>query len=247
MAKSMVIEMSEYYAVIRSTDHLAHYGIKGMRWGVRRAVQSGNEKKLSRQYMKAMKKLSTLKRKADIKVQSEEAKKHNRRAGIALGVGLAGTGIHAGVRSAAKKVLEESGAKHLQELAEQGKSRKKNYIGQGKEVYKTGEGLGTGPVGNHPVSRMATNGTNLSNVQKSSGITARQKMQALAILSAAGLGTAAYQKGKAIAAKYRTTSKGHAKAVSDLNAWEREMRAAFKGTKYSEKRSKKNRSQKKRR
>lgn len=28
--------MSEYYAVIRSTDHLAHYGIKGMRWGVRK-------------------------------------------------------------------------------------------------------------------------------------------------------------------------------------------------------------------
>ena len=28
--------MSEYYAVIRSTDHLAHYGVKGMKWGVKK-------------------------------------------------------------------------------------------------------------------------------------------------------------------------------------------------------------------
>lgn len=28
--------MSEYYAVIRSTDYLAHYGVKGMKWGVRK-------------------------------------------------------------------------------------------------------------------------------------------------------------------------------------------------------------------
>lgn len=29
--------MSEYYAVQRSGDHLNHYGVKGMRWGVHRA------------------------------------------------------------------------------------------------------------------------------------------------------------------------------------------------------------------
>ena len=30
--------MSEYYAVVRSSDHLAHYGVKGMTWGVRKYI-----------------------------------------------------------------------------------------------------------------------------------------------------------------------------------------------------------------
>lgn len=40
--------MSEYYAVVRSTDHLAHYGVKGMKWGVRKNPQ--------KQFYKALKK-----------------------------------------------------------------------------------------------------------------------------------------------------------------------------------------------
>lgn len=49
-----------YYAVERSTDHLAHYGVKGMKWGVRKAVLTGNEKALDRHYRKAAKKLRKL-------------------------------------------------------------------------------------------------------------------------------------------------------------------------------------------
>ena len=50
--------------------------------------------------------------------------------------------------------------------------------------------------------------------------------------AAGGLGTAAIAKGKAVAAKYRTTAKGHAKAVAKRDAWKREMNKAFKGTQY---------------
>ena len=49
-----------YYGVTRSTDHLAHYGVKGMRWGVRRAIATGNARALDRQYRKAAKKLAKL-------------------------------------------------------------------------------------------------------------------------------------------------------------------------------------------
>ena len=53
--------MSEYYGTIAaSSDFLAHYGVKGMRWGVRKAVASGNTKALDRQYHKANKKLQKL-------------------------------------------------------------------------------------------------------------------------------------------------------------------------------------------
>ena len=52
--------MSEYYAVVRSTDHLAHYGVKGMKWGVRKAIARGNQKALDRHFRKAAKKLAKL-------------------------------------------------------------------------------------------------------------------------------------------------------------------------------------------
>ena len=52
--------MSEYYAVVRSTDHLAHYGVKGMKWGVRKAIARGDQKKLDKHFRKAAKKLAKL-------------------------------------------------------------------------------------------------------------------------------------------------------------------------------------------
>ena len=52
--------MSEYYAVQRSTDHLAHYGVKGMKWGVRKAIATGNQRALDRHFRKAAKKLRKL-------------------------------------------------------------------------------------------------------------------------------------------------------------------------------------------
>ena len=50
-----------------------------------------------------------------------------------------------------------------------------------------------------------------------------------------GMGVAAYQARKAISSKYRTTKKGHAKAVAKRDAFRKEMNEAFKGTKYASK------------
>lgn len=83
--------MSEYYAIQRSTDHLAHYGVKGMKWGVRRALARGNSRALDRHFRKAAKKLTKLQ---DIGLYS---KKYATKA-AAYGAAAVGTGVLAAKR-----------------------------------------------------------------------------------------------------------------------------------------------------
>ena len=77
------------YAIDRSEEYLAHYGIKGMKWGVRKAIADGGtglgNRRLARQYRKAQKKLAKLERRAN------NGAKYARRA-AALGAGAAAAG-----------------------------------------------------------------------------------------------------------------------------------------------------------
>lgn len=73
------------YAIERNDEYLAHYGIKGMKWGVRKAVESGNSRKLDRAYRKASKKLAKLEKRAN------NGAKYAKRA-AALGAGAAAAG-----------------------------------------------------------------------------------------------------------------------------------------------------------
>ena len=55
--------MAEYYGIVRSTDHeLRHYGVRGMKWGVRKARESGNNLRLTYHYLRAKHKLNKLKK-----------------------------------------------------------------------------------------------------------------------------------------------------------------------------------------
>lgn len=58
-------QMAEYYAVERSDEYLTHYGIRGMRWGVRKALKRGNSRVYKRQYKKAAKRLARLDKQAN--------------------------------------------------------------------------------------------------------------------------------------------------------------------------------------
>lgn len=77
--------MGQYYAIVRSDDFLAHYGIKGMRWHVRKALQKGNTRKYNRYRKKAMKRLIRYEK------QAANGSKYARRAihktASAIGVG----------------------------------------------------------------------------------------------------------------------------------------------------------------
>ena len=77
--------MNQYYAVIRSDDFLAHYGIKGMRWGVRKALQKGNARKYNRYRKKAIKRLIRYEK------QASNGTKYARRA-ITKTAGIVGAG-----------------------------------------------------------------------------------------------------------------------------------------------------------
>lgn len=94
---------NEYmYAIERNDEYLAHYGVRGMKWGVRKAIKSGNSKRLGRQYAKAQKKLAKLEK------QATRSKKYARRAalmgaGAVAAGGLAAAGT-AGVSRLTRKV-----------------------------------------------------------------------------------------------------------------------------------------------
>ena len=61
--------MKNYYAVERTGNSLSHYGVKGMKWGVQKAVQRGNSKALDRQYKKASKRMAKLDNRANAQHQ----------------------------------------------------------------------------------------------------------------------------------------------------------------------------------
>lgn len=98
--------MAEYYAVERSSEYLMHYGVKGMKWGVRKARESGNERALSRHYAKAEKKYEKLIKRADIPTAANNAYLHRAISRGAMGV----TGVQAGLSGA---LLAEQGVKGL--------------------------------------------------------------------------------------------------------------------------------------
>jgi len=82
-----------YYGVTRTDEYLAHYGVRGMKWGVRKARESGNMGALGRQYKKAQKKLAKLEKRA---AKADKYSKLAKRlaVGAALTGGAAAVGTH---------------------------------------------------------------------------------------------------------------------------------------------------------
>lgn len=90
--------MAQYYGIERSSEYLEHYGIKGMRWGVRKAIQSGDRQALKKHFVKASLKLGKLSLNANRPVQQRlynSAK--SRMVSGALGSALGSAGLTAAI------------------------------------------------------------------------------------------------------------------------------------------------------
>lgn len=121
------------YAIERSPEYLAHYGIRGMKWGVKKARQSGDSAKLSRQYAKAQKKLAKLEKRAS------KTSKYARRAAI-MGAGAAGAGAIAGIGPAK---ITAKGVGAANRILGGGAAAKMARLDAGKKVLQFTSGRNT--------------------------------------------------------------------------------------------------------
>lgn len=236
---------NEYYgaASTPTEDFLAHYGIKGMKWGVRKAIQNGNDRALRRQYKKAEKKLAKLE-----KLGSNGKKYAKRAAAYGAGAAVAG-GLAAAGTSGVSKAINKSSA-----------GAGKAYSGVGKGMHAVG-GLmarsgvpGVQNAGAYMMGKgrvMSRRGTKVEQGMLNAANAVNKWGNSKSIISSvngvektplknvsnntiARIGAGAVGAGLGIAAgrnAYRAaTAKKHAAQAKEFRA---EMNKAFAGTKYA--------------
>lgn len=146
--------MAQYYAIERSSDYLAHYGVRGMKWGVRKALDRiGGNFRRSKQYMDAHKKLQK-------KMMVSQA----------VG-GLAGSAIYAARHK--NEFASTQNANHNKKILN------KVNLKSGNKALALSTRLGTAVVSRHPISKNDL--TELrSTFKKSTGNSKSLKKQAFA-------------------------------------------------------------------
>ena len=239
--------MNSYYGVIRSTDHLAHYGVTGMRWGVRRAIVTGNQRALDRHYRRAARKLAKLQNIGDHSAKYA-AKAVGYGAGAAGAAALAGGGTDLASKAIGKSAglirkaafgLERLGVKTSiggipTPLSQRPLQKIQDASGA---VKKWGEGYQKIPVGLY--YKDGGNGTMVPHSVKHKKVSNNTLFRIGAGAAAAGLAAKSAQN----AYRARNGEKYREKA----ERFKEEMDNAFKGTDYEGQYAKLSRRQQRRR
>lgn len=100
--------MAYYYAIERSSEYLEHYGVKGMKWGVRKALARGDRAGLRRHYLKAAKKLGELSLNANRGIQQQRYAMAKRR----MGAGVTQSALGSAALSAGLSLTKGLGKKN---------------------------------------------------------------------------------------------------------------------------------------
>ncbi len=252
--------MSEYYGVASTPteDFIAHYGIKGMKWGVRKAIQSGSDRALRRQYKKASKKLAKLEKLgANGKKYAKRAAAYGAGAAAAGGLAAAGTGgVATGIRYVGRGVKGAmKGVGGAMDVVGRGLAERRGVVGSignaigsagrsvkraGKSINLTGAAQAVQDWGRstsasdkaRSVLEKNFRGSNSPLTGTASNVSG--KLKGVHNDTIARIGAGAIGAGLGIAAgrnAYRAaTAKKHAAQAKQFRA---EMNKAFAGTKYA--------------
>lgn len=147
--------MAEYYAVERTPEYLMHYGIKGMRWGVRKAKESGNDAALARHFGRAQRKLAKLRSRADVSRQKKLYDYHKKLAiadalggATAVGMGYGATALsrNAAMNRLMKKAAASAGVPGVHVNIEKFDDYRPAAIGTGASLgaFAIGRGIAAG-------------------------------------------------------------------------------------------------------
>ena len=155
---------TEYYgfgpATTPTDDFLAHYGVRGMKWGVRKAMYKGSDRAFAKVYKKASKKLKKLEKRADLNYQKNAVEYHRKK----------------GLRSAAGALASEGGglgalALHYSKPSYHLTSYSPNHIGYTK-------------VGLSDTGRKIAGGASLGLIALGAGLAGKETYHAVKMASA---------------------------------------------------------------
>ena len=248
---------NEYFGVATTPmdNYLAHYGVRGMKWGVRKAIASGNKARLGRQYAKAQKKLAKLEK------QAANSKKYARRAaalgaGAAAAGGLAAAGTGGIVRGmagvarvgkhvpkamvragelASKVGLSKTGSRLIRagntmQVAEnRGRGITTKMAGATQSVYNWGKSTSISDAARKGIDRVR--GNSLGNAGAGAALRAKGALKGVSNNTIARIGAGAV--GAGLAAGAARNAYKAATAQKRAAQFRSEMNKAFAGTQYA--------------